>query len=52
MPKSRTDNRKAEKGKTQETYSGEFVAGVANKHTSLAHGAVANSDTLNEPLDS
>lgn len=28
---------------------GESVAGVGDKHTSLADGAVTDSDTLNEP---
>ena len=30
-------------------HSGELVAGVADKHTGLAHGAVADRDALDEP---
>jgi hypothetical protein len=30
-------------------YSGELVAGVADEHAGLAHGAVAHRDALDEP---
>jgi hypothetical protein len=30
-------------------HSGELVAGVADEHTGLAHGAIADGDALDEP---
>jgi hypothetical protein len=30
-------------------YSGELVAGVADEHAGLAHGAVSHRDALDEP---
>ena len=35
--------------KDASAYRGELVAGVADEHTCLAHGAVADRDALDEP---
>lgn len=33
----------------ERTYSGKFVAGVANKHTGLPHSSISHRHTLDEP---
>lgn len=49
MGEIRMDQEKFRRGKKSEAHSGEFVTGVANKHTSLANSPITNSHTLDEP---